>query len=392
MRILRTLSTPRLIAIVVVVFAVAVGGAVAAVAARGGSSSTPPPEPLAQAIHDALGATQPAGISARISFTNKLFPSGSLIGAASTPLISGAGGRLWVNGNGGRLELQSSDGGSDVQLVWSETKGTLYDASSNTAYTFDLPAKPAGTKSGSVPTLDQITTFLTKLQQHWTVSGAEPTNVGGQQAYTVTVSPSHDGGLLGKAELAWAALNGTPLKVAIYAQGASSPALALEVTSISFSAVPDSDVQWTPPPGAKIVALSSPGGSKGNGTRPAPVTGLAAVQAAAGFPVTAPDTLVGLPLKDVRLVGPADSRSAIAVYGQGLGAIVLVERAKDASGGGNGMSALDSLPTVSIGGATGHELSTQLGTIIGWASGGVQYVLAGSVPAAAAQAAAAAVK
>ena len=35
------------------------------------------------------------------------------------------------------------------------------------------------------------------------------------------------------------------------------------------------------------------------------------------FPVTAPDSLVGLPRKDVRLVG-SDTKTALAVYGQGL--------------------------------------------------------------------------
>ena len=42
--------------------------------------------------------------------------------------------------------------------------------------------------------------------------------------------------------------------------------------------------------------------------------------------------------------------------------------------------------------ATGHELSTPLGTIVGWRSGGVSFVLAGSVTAATAAADAAAVQ
>ena len=196
MKIFRTLSTGRLIALVVVLVSAVVAGAVA-VAARGGGGSTPPPEPLAQAIHDALGAAEPAGVTARISFTNKLFPSGALTGQAGSALMTGATGRLWANATGGRLELQSDAG--DAQIVWNDTKVTVYDASSNTAYVADLPQKPAGsgTTAHAAPTLDEITTFLTDLGKHWTVSGADPSNVAGQQAYTVTVSPSHDGGLLG---------------------------------------------------------------------------------------------------------------------------------------------------------------------------------------------------
>ena len=388
MKLFRTLSTARLIALVSVVLAAAIGGAFA-VAATGGSGSTPAPKPLAQAIHDALSGQEPAGVTAHIGFTNTLFPSGALTGQSGSALMSSATGRLWANANGGRLELQSDAG--DAQIVWSKTKVTVYDATSNTAYTADIP-QGSSTKpdpGSAVPTVDEITTFLTDLGKHWAVSGADPSNTGGQESYTVKVSPSHDGGLLGSAELAFDAARGVPLKVAIYAQGASAPVLALEATNVSYGAVPDSDVQVPPPAGAKIVDLSSQAQTNGNGAKDSstpPVTGLDAVTAAAPFAVIAPDTLVGLPRQDVRLVG---GKTVIAVYGQGLGAIVVVERAKDAAAKAN---PLDQLPQVTIDGATGHELSTQLGTVLTWDRAGVSYVLAGSLPSAAAEAAARSLK
>jgi hypothetical protein len=49
---------------------------------------------------------------------------------------------------------------------------------------------------------------------------------------------------------------------------------------------------------------------------------------------------------------------------------------------------MGSLPEVSLDGITAHELSTQLGTALTWKRGDVDYVLAGSVPSAAAEAAA----
>jgi outer membrane lipoprotein-sorting protein len=381
LKLFRTLSTTRLIGLAVIVAAAVAVGAFA-VAATGGSGSTPPAKPLAQAVHDALAGPKPDGITARIGFTNTLFPSGSIVGQAGSALLSSATGRLWVNGNGGRLELQSSAG--DAQVVWSDSKVTIYDASSNTAYVADLPQGTRDhTGKASVPSVDQITTFLTDLGKEWSVSGATPTNTGGQESYTVRVSPSHDGGLLGSAELAFDALRGVPLKVAVYAQGSSSPVLALEATNVSYGPVPDSDVQVAPPAGARIVDLSTqgqPGGSKDHAT--GAVTGPDAI-AKAPFAASVPDTLVGLPRRDVRLVG---GKTLIAVYGKGLGAIVLVEREKDSAA--RQASPLDQLPAVTVNGATGHELATQLGTVVNWDRAGVTYVLAGSLPSAAAEAAA----
>jgi hypothetical protein len=200
----------------------------------------------------------------------------------------------------------------------------------------------------------------------------------------VSISPKHDGGLLGSAQLAWDAARGVPLRIAIYAQGSSSPALALEVTNISYGAVAASDVNVAPPAGAKIVDLSanSAGGS-GKSAHDKQITGLAAVQQAVSFPLAAPDTLVGLPRQDVTTLA---SDSALVVYGQGLGAIVVSERKADASATSGG--SLSGLPTVSLNGTTAHELATQLGTVIEWQHNGVAYVLAGSLPPAAAEAAA----
>lgn len=392
MKLFRRLSTTRLIVLAAAFVAVLVGSAVA-VAASGGGGPTPPPKPLAQAIHDAVSGPELSGVTARVTFTNNLFPSGALTGTTGTALMTGASGRLWLNQNGGRIELQSDAG--DVQVVWDSSKVTVYDASSNTAYVADLPAheaSAAGAQPGP-PSLDEISSFLTDLGKHWTVSDAQPSDVAGQAAYTVKISPSHDGGLLGSAELAWDAIHGVPLKIAVYAQGSSAPALALEVKEISFGAVPDSDIAIGVPAGAKTVDLSSAGkGTTGADGSTAPITGLAAVQAAAPFSVVAPDSLVGLPLQDIRLVGDAGSKTVVAVYGHGLGAVVVIERAQDASTAKQGSGGLSSLPTVSLDGLTAHELSTQLGTVIGWDRAGVSYVLAGSVPTAAAEVAARSLK
>jgi outer membrane lipoprotein-sorting protein len=389
---LRTLSTRGLVLVLAVaVLVMSAMGTAIALAASGSGGPTPPAKPLDQAIHDALASPRPSGITARIRFTNNLFPSGALVGSTASALMTGATGRLWVTGDGqARLELQSDAG--DVQIVWNAPTVTVYDASSNTVYRATLPADPTGSSSSGapdsgVPALSQIDDLLAGLGAHATISAADPTNVAAQPAYSVTLSPKHDGGLLASAELAWDAATGAPLRVSIFGQGSSAPALRLEVTDISYGPVPPDTVTVSPPASAKVVDLGTIGAhTSGTTGGNAPVTGLAAVQAAAGFPVTAPDTLVGLPRRDVRLVGEGDSRAAVVVYGQGLGAVFVVERQAGSQPPGGG--ALASLPTVALDGVTAHELSTQLGTILTWRRAGVDYVLAGSQPTAAAESAA----
>ncbi len=390
MRYLRTLPTARLATLLALVVALFVAAATVAVAARGGGGETPPPKPLAAAVHDALTGPPVDGVTARVTFTNKLFPSGALLGSAGPVLMSGGSGRLWLTNDGhGRIELQSNAG--DAQIVWSPTAVTVYDASSNAVYKATLPqaASDASAKD-SPPTLAEITDLLAKVGVHVALSEATPANVGGAAAYTVALAPKHDGGLLGSVEISWDAAHAVPLRAAIYAQGASAPVLELTTSDISYGPVDASSVDVAPPANAKVVDLGqlSPGKAGSAPDAGAPVTGLTAVEAAVDFPVSAPDTLVGLPRKDVRLVGDANSQTVIVTYGQGLGGIVVAQRKAPAGSSGTPAGSLGSLPTVSLDGVPAHELATQLGTIVTWQHAGVSTTLAGSIPPAAAEAAA----
>ena len=391
MKIIRTLPTARLIGLVATVVVVFSALAALAVAASGSSESPPPAKPLDSAIHDALATARPEGITARIRFTNNLIPSGALLDNVASALITGATGRLWVTSDGrARLELQSDAG--DAQVVWGPSTVTVYDASSNTVYKAALPTDAGGKNgaspdTGGPPTLAEIDDLLSRVGAHATISAAEPTIAAAQPAYSVTLSPRDKGGLLDSLELAWDAAQGVPLRASVFARNNASPALRMEVTDISYGAVPLSDVAVEPPSDARVVDLGAIGAKSPTGQdEGSPVTGLDAVRAAAGFPIVAPDTLAGLPRREVRLVGGADSKAALVVYGEGLGAIFVVERQADAQQAGGGP--LASLPAVSLGGITAHELSTQLGTILTWRDSDVDYVVAGSVPQSAAETAA----
>ena len=102
-----------------------------------------------------------------------------------------------------RLELQSDAG--DAQIIAGDGNLSVYDASTNTVYKAQIGTHTdtagANTSHG-VPTVAQISSALTELAQQATLSGAQPTTQAGQPAYQLSVTPKHDAGLLGEAQIA----------------------------------------------------------------------------------------------------------------------------------------------------------------------------------------------
>jgi outer membrane lipoprotein-sorting protein len=411
MNLLRRLPTSRLIALFAA-SALIVGGGTAVAVAVTSTAPKPPAKALPQAIHDALGAPAVKGVTATISFTNKLIDDSSIQGGNA--LLKGATGRLWATKNQLRLELQSGSGGGDSQLVVNDRTWWAYDASSNTVYRGTLPAHKAdkadkaGTKKADngIPSVADITKKLNEAAKNAVLSGAIPSTVGGQSAYTLRVGPKHDGGLLGAIEVGWDAVNGVPLRAAVYAQGSNTPVLELSATDVKFGNVPASDFAVTPPSNAKVVKVSQPSGgntaeaktkvkgAKSRAKAASKVHGLAAVDAAVPFKLSAPAKLAGLPRQDARLLDWGGHPAALVTYGQNLGGIAVIERQPDPKNAKKSQAPKGKadgegrLPTLSINGATGTELATALGTVVQFDRGGVSYVVIGSVPPQAAEAAA----
>lgn len=407
---LRRISLPRLLLLCAAAVAAGVAATAGALALGGGP--TPPAKPLANAIHDALAAPTLQGVSANVELVSHLVEASALQsqgsggGPASSPLLNGASGRLWIAGDGqARLELQSEGGATE--LLWNGSTLTLYDSSKDALYSYAPPASegpggggssdgegsPAGespdSASHQVPSVAKIQEAISKLMGHANVSGATPTNVAGQPAYSVRISPRSNGGLVGGAELAWDAIHGVPLQVAIYAKGDPSPVLELTATEVSYGPVPSSVFKLDLPSGVKRTVIkppqpteaqsSSSAGAPGD-SHPrvsAKTSGLAAVSAALPFQVSAPSELAGMQRSEVRLIEANGHGAALISYGEGLGGIVVIESEAEAESQ-SGSSSLQ-LPMVSIGGAKATELPTALGTILSFDSGGVQHVLAGSV-------------
>jgi len=410
MKLLRTVSTQRLLAIIAgLVIAVAGGTAIAFAAA--GNGALPPRESLATALHQAAAAPSVDAISARISFTDNLIDSTALQG--TDPILSGASGRLWLSTTTHQLRLELQGANGDAQVLVKNGAFSIYDPMSNTVYKGTLPTGSGSSKTGNagtdtIPSVAQIQSDLKQLAQHIDIAGPYPRNVAGHPAYKVVLTPKHSGGLLGSVQLAWDATHGVPLGIAIYSVNSSSPVLELKATHISYGAVSAGVFKISPPAGAKLVRISTPAGHTGARGKvanahgkamrgkhaakaAAPITGVAAVRAHLPFSLAAPDSVVGLPRQSVQLLDWGGSPAALVTYGQGLGGIAVIQQAASgqSSSGSQSQAPGDlNLPTVSINGHSAQELPTALGTVLHLSSGGVEYTVLGSVPPTAAEMAA----
>jgi outer membrane lipoprotein-sorting protein len=349
------------------------GASLTALASAVGSGPTPQPKALPVAVHDALTAPSVEGFSANVKLTNHLLEGVNLASGssssgpgqlASSPLLSGATGRLWIAKDGRvRLELQAEKG--DSQIYYDGHTVSLYDAASNTVYRY-TPAQsgtsnpsgtpgapPAETTAGTdsikhePPSVAKIEEAISKLKQHANVSGATPSDVAGQPAYTVRVSPNEAGSLIGGAELSWNANNGTPLRAAIYSSTSSSPVIELAATDgVSYGPVAASVFEFKPPAGAKVQDVKLPDKKSASAT--------------------------------AKHTADSGTHPKVTQHGKGISSVVVAEQAQSA--GKKGSSPLpEGLPQVKINGLTATELPTALGTILSFERSGVQYVLGGFV-------------
>jgi outer membrane lipoprotein-sorting protein len=372
--ILRRLSLSRLLLLCGLV--VVLGGSLTALAFALGSAPTPPPKPLAQAVHDALAAPPVEGVSANIELTDHLLEGANLASTdgqssqlSSSPLVTGASGRLWIAKDGRvRLELQAERG--DTQVLYDGNVLTVYDAATNTLYRVKHAADAtgnAGTGAGAdagagtgssdasdrheVPSVAKIEEAIAKLQ-HVDVSEPKPTNVAGQPAYTERITPKEGGSLIGGAEVSWDAAHGTPLRLALYSTASSSPVIELAASSISYGPVAASVFDVKAPSDAKVEELTLPSAQEAN--------------------------------ENARQGSDAHEHPNVTVHGEGITGVAVIEG--KTKPGEKAPQLPEQLPKVKVGDTSATELPTSLGTLLTFERSGVRYLLAGAVSPAAVEA------
>ena len=369
-----------------------------------GTGSKPVAKPLAQAISDSVGAQAPfEGVTARVDFTNHLLDSSGASGGTD-PLIGGGSGRLWADPNGRvRIELQSDAGGGDAQIFTDGKTVWFSDGALNQAWMARIPAHSDSSNSDSKhkepwpPTVKTIADAIKSLSGDAVISEAQPNNVGGRPAYTVTISPRDTSGLFAGGKVSWDAANGAPLGIGILAKGDSKPVLQVQATSVEFGPVDPSAFDVSPPANAKQLDLNNITGSlsakatarKATDAKRKPrVTGLDAVQQAVNFKISAPAELAGRSRDKVMLVGHGKDAGAIITYGTGMSAIIVTEMPSSANAKGTTEGSSQnkrspegsfSLPTEKIAGVDAMKLATPLGTVISFTRDGIRFIVAGSV-------------
>ena len=82
-----------------------------------------------------------------------------------------------------------------------------------------------------------------------TVSVASNVTVAGQAAYALVLAPKDARSLIGQVQIAVDGRNGVPLRLQVFARGASTPAFQVGYTAIQFVTPAPADLSFTPPPG-----------------------------------------------------------------------------------------------------------------------------------------------
>jgi hypothetical protein len=345
-------------------------------AAVAGDNSAPPQLTGTVVETASLGVPQLPGDESPTSITSLLAGSHTL--------------RVWYGGQG-RMRLAAPVQLGESDFILNGHTAWLWQSNTDSVTHFLLPAqrgeerKPMRPKTPLTPQ-EAARQALAEVGPSTRVTTESNVTVAGQAAYQLVVAPKSSQSLIGKVTIALDAQHLTvPLRVQVFARGASSPAFQIGYTSISFVAPAAANFNYTPPPGAHVHTEIGPGtGWVGY----APMQGGQPKQG-----MLAQTRVIGKNWLQVAVL-PASALSQMA--GQGNAASVAGQAARSASGGGGSVSGsavfgafLGSAHPVHGAWGSGRLLHTTLASILITSTG---HVLIGAVTPAVLYAAAAQVK
>jgi hypothetical protein len=212
------------------------------------------PAALPSAMTAVVQETASLGLPSLPGASDPLSPLGLLSGTHTF--------KIWYNGPAqARVAIPVPMGETDLRLDGRDA--WLWDSQTNQATHFVLPAAPAAPSArsglsgpgslGDAPTPQQVARqVLAAVGKTTTVATQQNVTVAGQPAYQLTLAPKDSRSLVGHVSIAIDARNALPLRVQVYARGATSPAFSVGYTSLSFARPAASSFSFRPPPGAKV--------------------------------------------------------------------------------------------------------------------------------------------
>jgi outer membrane lipoprotein-sorting protein len=146
---------------------------------------------------------------------------------------------------------------SETDVIADGSKVWLWQSSSNSVTEFVPPAakakQPVPQVSPTPLTPQQAANqVLAEVGQTTLVSVQANVMVAGDPAYQLVLAPKDSRSLVGKVAIAVDGKYGFPLRVQVYAKGASSPAFQVGYTALQFVAPAPSNFSFTAPHGASV--------------------------------------------------------------------------------------------------------------------------------------------
>jgi outer membrane lipoprotein-sorting protein len=145
---------------------------------------------------------------------------------------------------------------SEDDLIRDGGTAWLWDSAGNSVTKFTLPDRAEQDTPG--PAVAPLTPqqaaqqAIAAVGKTTDVTVASNVSVAGQAAYELLLSPKDSRSLIGGVAIAVDGSNGVPLRVQVFARGATSPAIQIGYTSIDFVSPAASELSFTPPPGATV--------------------------------------------------------------------------------------------------------------------------------------------
>src|ERR1700722_2750778 len=165
---------------------------------------------------------------------------------------------------------------SETDVVANGSKVWLWQSSSDSVTEFtqadQASAKNAAPKIAQTPLTPQqaANQGLAKVGKTTLDSVQANVMVAGEPSYQLVLAPKDSRSLVGKVVIAVDGKYGVPLRVQLFAKGASSPAFQVGFTDLQFVAPSTANFDFTPPPGATVTVVK-PGqkdGTPGTGGQP----------------------------------------------------------------------------------------------------------------------------